>query len=226
MARQFCPEFRIGLRDRFGRTPVAPLRARTALLGTPGHAQQAQPQTPAPADPPPPAQPSRRDADADQQPPPVFRAGINFVRVDVIVTDKAATRSRISSPRTSKSPKTASAQTIETFKLIELDGGLMPGRDGPPAPDSHRLRRGARGGPRRCAAVRDFPRRLSRHARVQPRRCASRSARFVETQLGPSDMVGLMYPLQPVAAVRMTRNHAAIQRGIEQFRGGSTTTRP
>ena len=28
--------------------------------------------------------------------------------------------------------------------------------------------------------------------------CASRSSRFVETQLGPSDMVGLMYPLEPL----------------------------
>ena len=44
-------------------------------------------------------------------------------------------------------------------------------------------------------------------------------ARFVETQLGPSDMIGMMYPLDALAAVRMTRNHDAIRRGIEQFEG-------
>ena len=44
-------------------------------------------------------------------------------------------------------------------------------------------------------------------------------ARFVETQLGPSDMVGLMYPLEPLGVVRMTRNHDAISKGIQQFDG-------
>jgi hypothetical protein len=44
-------------------------------------------------------------------------------------------------------------------------------------------------------------------------------ARFIETQLGPSDMVGLMYPLQPAASVRFSRNHAAIRKGIEGFLG-------
>ena len=45
--------------------------------------------------------------------------------------------------------------------------------------------------------------------------CAStKIARFVETQLGPSDMVALMYPLEPVSAVRMTRNHDAVAAGV------------
>ena len=33
---------------------------------------------------------------------------------------------------------------------------------------------------------------------------------FIQKQLGPADMVGLMYPLTPVSALRMTRNHDAI----------------
>jgi hypothetical protein len=44
-------------------------------------------------------------------------------------------------------------------------------------------------------------------------------ARFVQTQLGPTDMIGLMYPLDPTAAVRMTRNHDAIMKALQQFRG-------
>ena len=38
---------------------------------------------------------------------------------------------------------------------------------------------------------------------------------FVQTQLGPSDMIGLMYPLESVFNVRMTRNHNAVVSGVE-----------
>ena len=48
---------------------------------------------------------------------------------------------------------------------------------------------------------------------------ATQLARFVETQLGPSDMIGLMYPLEPIASVRMTRNHDAVVEGVQQFLG-------
>ena len=41
----------------------------------------------------------------------------------------------------------------------------------------------------------------------------------VETQLGASDMIGLMYPLDTLSSLRMTRNHAAISKGIQQFLG-------
>src|ERR1700674_1370331 len=44
-------------------------------------------------------------------------------------------------------------------------------------------------------------------------------ARFIETQLGPSDMIGMMYPLTPLDAVRFTRNHDAVMRAVQQFLG-------
>jgi hypothetical protein len=44
-------------------------------------------------------------------------------------------------------------------------------------------------------------------------------AQFVETQLGPSDMIGVMYPLESTSSVRMTRNHSAVVRGLQQFTG-------
>ena len=44
-------------------------------------------------------------------------------------------------------------------------------------------------------------------------------SRFIETQLGPSDMIGTMYPLTPLDAVRFTRNHDAVMRGVQQFLG-------
>ena len=44
-------------------------------------------------------------------------------------------------------------------------------------------------------------------------------AQFIDTQLGPSDMVGVMYPLETTSSVRMTRNHSAVVRGLQQFEG-------
>ena len=51
-------------------------------------------------------------------------------------------------------------------------------------------------------------------------------AKFVETQLGPSDMIGVMYPLESTASVRMTRNHAAVVKGLQQFLGRSDEYEP
>ena len=94
----------------------------------------------------------------------------------------------------------------------------MPGPDGPPRADPHRRRRRSGGGARRRPPVRDLSRRLSRPA-APSMSVRDPLSRFVETQLGPSDMIGLMYPLQSVLNVRMTRNHAAIVQGIQKFIG-------
>src|SRR4029077_16345316 len=42
---------------------------------------------------------------------------------------------------------------------------------------------------------------------------------FVQTQLGPSDMMGLMYPLESVLNVRMTRSHDSVVKGLDRFFG-------
>src|SRR5436305_13510550 len=105
---------------------------------------------------------------------------------------------------------------METFKLVALDGGLMAGADGPPSAnrsDADEGREAARDDVRLFAIFLDdyhVKRESSLVARNQ-------IARFVDTQLGPSDMVGLMYPLESISSVRMTRSHDAIMRGIEQF---------
>jgi VWFA-related protein len=56
------------------------------------------------------------------------------------------------------------------------------------------------------------------------RRGASLSVRnplstFIQNNLGPSDMIGVMYPLESTSSVRMTRNHSAVMRGLQQFQG-------
>src|SRR5688572_7965117 len=94
-----------------------------ALCGVRGDAQQPEPAGP-------PQEPQQETGQ-----PPVFRTGINFVRVDVIVTD-SKTGQPVSDLKQSdfEVVEDNKPQTVETFKLIELDGGRVPGRDGPPSP--------------------------------------------------------------------------------------------
>jgi VWFA-related protein len=157
-------------------------------------------------------------ASPDQAPPdqPVFRAGVNFVRVDVIVTDKNGNPVGDLKPEDFEVTEQGKPQAVETFKLISLDGGLMATT--PPRQirtDLDEESEAARDDVRMFAFFMD-----DYHVRLESGMSAREQlGRFVETQLGPSDMVGMMYPLESTAAVRMTRNHDAIIKGILQFRG-------
>ena len=139
------------------------------LLGIAGHAQQ-QPAQPAPQQQTPP--------DPQQ---PVFRTGINFVRVDVIITDKNGNQIADLQAADFDVIEDGKPQKIETFKLIKLDGGVSRRDERAGRADPHRLRRGIGGGARRRPAVRDFPRRLSRaprreHVRPQSAHAVHRNA--------------------------------------------------
>jgi VWFA-related protein len=177
-----------------------PLRAQNA---------QAPQQPPAGPPPPPPI---------ENLPQPVFRTGINYVRVDVIVTDRAGNPVNDLKPGDFEITEQNRLQKVETFKLISLDGGLMDSTNTPPRQirtDADEESEAARDDVRLFAMFLDdyhVRRETSMSARGQ-------LARFVETQLGPSDMIGVMYPLEPVAAVRMTRNHDAVVKGLQQFLG-------
>jgi VWFA-related protein len=190
---------------RLLRFTAVSLLAAVVLVAEP-HGQAPQPQQPDQAQP----------AAPDQQ--PVFRAGINFVRVDVIVTDKNGNPVADLKPEDFEVTEQGKPQKVETFKLISLDGGLMAAVDAPPREirtDADEENEAARDDVRLFAIFLD-----DYHVRLETSLAARQQvARFVETQLGPSDMVGLMYPLESTASVRMTRNHAAIMKGLQQFRG-------
>src|SRR3954447_17537366 len=149
---------------------------------------------------------------------PAVRAGINFVSVDVIISDKNGNNISDLKESDFEITEDGKPQTVESFKFIKLDGGLMPGPDGPPRQirtDADEEAEAARDDVRLFAIFLD-----DYHVRRETSMVARQQiARFVETQLGPSDMIGLMYPLESTAAVRMTRNHAAIVKGLEQFLG-------
>jgi VWFA-related protein len=191
-------------------TGAAVLAAALAVL--PGHAQQQTGQAQGQAQPQAPPPPTGPDGQ------PIFRAGINFVRVDVIVTDKNGNPVDNLKPEDFELVEEGKPQKIETFKLIALDGGLMSSTNEPPRQirtDEDEESEASRDDVRLFAFFLD-----DYHVRIEnSMQARDQLARFVQTQLGPSDMIGLMYPLDPTAAVRMTRNHDAIMKALQQFKG-------
>lgn len=201
------------MRLRWGmrmRTLPATGAAFMLALQVTGTAQQA-----AKSAPPAPQQPPAADP-ATQ--PPVFRAGINYVRVDVIISDKNGNPVADLQAADFDVSEDGKPQKIDTFKLIKLDGGTAESLKEPPKEirnDYDEEMEAARDDVRLFAIFLDD---------YHVRRGASMSVRgqltrFIDTQMGPSDMVGVMYPLESTASVRMTRNHSAVARGLGQFLG-------
>src|SRR5437762_1677212 len=112
MARLFCTRTRVAL----ALVALAALAVSTSAQNPPQSSEQPQ------------QQPSA-GADAQQ---PVFRSGIDYVRVDVIVTDKNGNPAADLKPGDFDVTEDGKPQTIDTFKLVKLDGGVVPNPDGPP----------------------------------------------------------------------------------------------
>ncbi|MGE0448650.1 MAG: VWA domain-containing protein [Vicinamibacterales bacterium] len=201
------------------RFTAAGILAAAVAAVVPGHAQQpagSQPQQSSTADPQGATPQAQGSAPADQQ--PIFRAGVNFVRVDVIVADRNGNPVGDLKPEDFEITEQGQAQTVETFKLISLDGGRVAAAQQAPRQirtDLDEETEAARDDVRLFAIFLD-----DYHTRIETAiRAREQIARFIQTQLGPSDMVGLMYPLQPMDSVRMTRNHDAVIRALQEFRG-------
>jgi hypothetical protein len=103
---------------------AAVVLAVVACLGMAGGASQNPPQQPPPA-----APPQQKPAPAPQQ--PTFRTGINFVRVDVIVTDKSGKPVTDLTQADFEVQEDGKPQAIDTFKLIEITGIPKPGDEAP-----------------------------------------------------------------------------------------------
>ncbi|MDA1185146.1 MAG: VWA domain-containing protein [Acidobacteria bacterium] len=152
-----------------------------------------------------------------------FRAGINFVRVDVIVSDDDGQPVTDLTADDFEVFEDGERQDIEQFRLIRVDGTLEPG-----APRPRQLRTSidteielARDDVRLFMFFfDDYHVRLSNSRSVQ-----APLIRFLES-LGPNDVVGMMYPLTPLDAISFTRNHASIISAIERFEGRKFDYRP
>ncbi len=177
-----------------------------------GGAQQAQPPQGAGA------------APAGQQQPPVFRAGVSFVRVDVIVSDKQGNPVTDLRAEDFDVVEDGQAQNIELFKLINADGNPGPGAE-PARPIRSRY-------DEEVEANRDDVRLFvvfldDYHVRLgNSMRVRDPLVKFIQTQLGPLDMVGVMYPLMSVSDISFTRDHESVIRAIRQFEGRKYDYRP
>jgi VWFA-related protein len=183
------------------------------MLAREGGQPAAQPPAQQPA-----AQPQQPPPD-QPQPPPVFRGGINFVRVDVIVSDNK-TGAQIADLKESDFDviEDGKPQKIEAFRFIKLDGGVSAAIKETPREirtDYDEEMEASRDDVRLFAIfLDDYHVRRGTSMAVR-----NQLAQFVDTQLGPSDMIGVMYPLESTSSVRMTRNHSAVVRGLQQFTG-------
>jgi len=159
-----------------------------------------------------------------QQKPPVFRAGVNAVRVDVIVTDKQGSPVADLTPADFDVYEDGKLQTIDLFKLINSDGNVAPGAEPPRAIRSEY--------DQEYEAARDDVRLFvifldDYHVRrVSALRVREALVQFIKTQLGPLDMVAIMYPLMSVAQLTFSRDLDALAAAVNQFEGRKYDYRP
>lgn len=169
---------------------------------------------------PPPAPAEGEPAESQEQ--PVFRAGINFVRVDVIATDRDGNPVTDLAPEDFEVFEDNAPQAIETFRLIQLDGQtVIP----PTRPIITR-------NDEETAAQQDDARIFvffldDYHVRLGSSMFARRHlVEFVQTQMGPNDLLAVMYPLSPLDTVVLTRDHQSVIRMLERFEGRKFDYKP
>ena len=193
--------------QRMARIPV--VLAALAAFAQAGGAQEPAPPQEAP--PPQAQQPVRAE------PQPTFRAGINFVRVDVIVSDRRGTPLADLAVDDFEVLEDGKPQAIEQFRLVKVDGNAPPD-GGPPRQIRSQY-------DEETEAARDDARIFAiffddYHTRVGSALAVKEPlTRFVQQQLGPNDLLAVMYPLTPLDAVTLTRNHDAVVSAIQKFEG-------
>ncbi len=192
-----------------GRVILASLCAAPLALGL--HAQQAPPQTPPQPDP-----PAQTQTPAPE--PPAFRTDINFVRVDVIVTDKQGKPVGDLRQQDFEVSEDGKPQAVQTFKLINIKEATQTAAVEPPRQIRSAIQEQAE-------AQREDTRLFGiflddYHVRLEnSMRAREPIARFIENQLAPSDMMAIMYPLTPLSDVMLTHDQKSAAGAIRAFVG-------
>jgi VWFA-related protein len=153
----------------------------------------------------------------EQTQTPVFRGGINFVRVDVIVDDKKGQPVTTLTQADFEVLEDGKPVNVEQFSLVKIDGNPRPGA---PPPQQIRDRNDEE-----LVANRDDVRVFvfffdDYHVRrINSMSVREPLIRFVQNQLRPMDIVAIMYPLSPVSDLSFTRNHDLVMGAINKFQG-------
>ena len=190
--------------------------ARQSPPAQPPPAQQPPAQQP-PAQQPPANPPGQPPANQDpQQQPPRIRTGINYVRVDVIVTDKQGNAVLDLKPEDFSVSEDGKPQKVDSFSIVRIDPVSQAEERQPEIRSQYDEEREAS-----RPEVRLFTILLDDY---HVRRGSDMAVRkplieFIQNQLAPADMVALMYPLTPVSDIRFSRNRDALRGAIEKFEG-------
>ena len=204
----------------------------TAVMAAAGpgrslNAQDPAPQAPATQKPPagaqPPATPPADQAPVRAQQPPI-RSGINFVRVDAIVSDGKGEPVLDLKPEEFVVTEDNKPQKIEQFTVVKIDAVEQNASRPTTAirSDFDEEREAARPDVRLFVLLLDdyHVRRGNDMAVRKP------LAEFIENQLDPADMVAIMYPLTPVSDIHFSRNRSALIGAIERFEGRKFNYQP
>ena len=196
--------------------------AAVLALGAVAYAGQQAGQPPPPT--PPPAGQGAAQGQDPQQRPPVFRAAVNAVRVDVIVTDKDGNPVSDLTAADFEVQEDGKPQVIDLFKLVNSDGNVGPGAE-PPRPIRSEY-------DQESEAARDDVRLFvifldDYHVRRgNAMRIREPLIQFVKTQLGPLDMVAVMNPLMSVQQLTFTRDLESVVSALRMFEGRKYDYRP
>jgi len=181
------------------------------------------PATQPPATQPPATQPPAAGAPAQQQDPqqpapPRIRTGINFVRVDAIITDRQGNPVLDLKQDEFRIKEDGKAQTIESFSVVKIDA-MSQQFDGPaprePTSIFEEQREAQRPDVRLFIILLD-----DYHVRRGNDMVVRKPLiEFIQNQLAPADMVAIMYPLTPITGLTFTRNRASLISAIEHFQG-------
>ena len=175
-------------------------------------AQPAQPQTPPGTAAPP---PQTQQPERSQQGP--IRTGINFVRVDAIVTDSKGNPVLDLKPEEFSLSEDNKPQKIEQFSVVKIDADTQIAAGTPTAIRSlsDEEREASR------PDVRLFVLLLDDYHVKRGNDLAVRKplVDFIQNQLSPLDMVALMYPLTPVTELHFSRDRGSLISAVEHFLG-------
>jgi VWFA-related protein len=167
---------------------------------------QGRQQTPPPSPTPQPQAPSQQ---------PTFRAGINFVRVDAIVTDRQGNPVADLKQTDFEVLEDGKPQNIESFRFVRIDATAPVETTSPIRTRADEERAAADEDARIIVFFLD-----DYHVRLGNSMAARKPlVEFVQTSLGPRDLVAVMYPLSPLDSVALTRDHQSIVRALERFEG-------
>jgi VWFA-related protein len=159
-------------------------------------------------------QPQEQQAQEEQPRPPVIRRGINFIRVDVIVTDKDGRPVLDLKPEDFEVVEEGKPQQVETFQVVDV--GSEPTHTATPIRTQGDIEREAQREDVRVIAILLDDYHVRRGAGMAVREPLER---FLQQQVAPTDLIGVMYPLTPVTEFSLTRNHDALAGAIRAFEG-------